>query len=314
MIELNDLQKYQLDFCLRYPVCNASYENFHVCPQIEKFRNKYDKFIILFKTEVIHDKNELEALQKIVDDMYQQGKEIYISQATTSNIKYGLNPLINLLYWRAFQSRQTISNDWDNDYLFDEKKFNEIPKGIKGILSVRKRSPIRNYLFSKLKELPDSILRYSNWPISGQAEEQEKWLDKVDLKDFPTWYGLINEYKSSYCSFVVESDSGFFINQCSEKTIISFLTKTIPIVLGGRGYIKELQDMGFWIANEELGFDIDNLPTESHIRCDKFCEGIEKYNKMTVEEISNFYEKNKDKIENNFKIISFFVFGTKIVS
>lgn len=317
MIILTDLQKYQLDFCLRHEVCNPSFENFESCEQIKKFRNKYDKFIMLFNSEVIKHKVNLERLQKIVEELHQEGKEIYISQATTSKIKYGLDPLINLFYWKGFYSRQTISNDWDNDLLFDEKKYNEIPKNIKGILSVRKRTGFRNYVFSQIKELPDSILRYSKWPVSGPAEDKEKWLDKVNLNDFPTWYELINEYKSSYCSFVVESDSGLYmsktrprftqLNQCSEKTIIALLTKTIPIVLGGRGYIKELEDMGFWIANKELGFDIDNLPVESYIRGDKFCEGIEKYNKMTVEEISNFYEKNKDKIENNFKIISFFI-------
>lgn len=307
MIELNDIQKYQLDFCFRYPVISISQENHN---NFDEFQKNNDKFVCLYRTEVFKLEGKLDSLEKKIYELSKQSKEIYIAQATTSKLKYGLDPLINLIYWKGFKSRQTISCDWDNDYLFDENRYNEIPKTNKGIISVRKRTSKRNYLFSNINDF-DGIFRYSNWPPNAKEEEKEKWLEKVNLNNFPNWYDLINEYKSSYFSFVIESGSGLFLNQCSEKTIIALLTKTVPIVLGGRGYVKELEDMGFWIANEELGIDIDNLPTESKLRMDIFSEGIHNYNKMTMQEVKNFYEKNKDKIEKNFKIMSFFVFGKR---
>jgi len=312
MIQLNELQKYQLNFCLQNnTVYNLSgqtvdWDDFH------KFEKSHDKFVILYYTEIFSSSGKLQQLQDRISIILQNEphKEIYISQATSTKIKYGLDPLINLIYWKGVLSRKKINIDDENILLFEKGLFKDTSKKVKGIFSIRKRNPVREYIFNKIKEF-DGIIRYSKWPQDSHRELIEGTLKNVNVDDFPTWYDIINEYKSSYFSFIIESHSNSNLNQLSEKTILAFMTKTIPIVLGGRGYVKELEDMGFWVGNSILGVDFDNSPTESYIRFDSFVNAIENYNKLDLNDVTKIYNHNMNNIQNNFNIVSNLVEGNE---
>lgn len=305
---LNELQKYQLDFVLTHPVLSVNNETNWT--EVDKFSEQNSKFVILYFTEIFSNSSNLLDLQIKISNILKSNpeKEIYISQATSTRIKYGLDPLINLIYWRGCVSRKFINIDSEPIVIFDKSLYENTTKSNKGILSVRKQTYQRDYIFDNITEF-DGIFRYTKWPRDFGEENKKNILKKVDLNNFLSWSQLIDEYKSSYFSFIIETHSVSNINQLSEKTLIGFLTKTIPVVLGGRGYIKELQDMGFWIGNDIFGIDIDNTPSESFIRYDMYIDIIKKYNQLSNEAVSKIYNENYSKIEKNFEIVNDFVAG-----
>ena len=92
-------------------------------------------------------------------------------------------------------------------------------------------------------------------------------------------------------------------NQLSDKTLFAFLTKTMPIVYGGKNYIKELKKMGFYVWNDEFGYgDGDNYHSSLPIKINKFSNCIDYYNRYSIDDISLLYDLNKEKIEKNFEI------------
>lgn len=93
------------------------------------------------------------------------------------------------------------------------------------------------------------------------------------------------------------------LNQISEKILIAFLTKTIPIVYAGVDYIKELTDVGFYVWNSEFGFDNgDGLEIDNEIKMNNFVNCINFYNKNTIDDIKNLYHNNIDKIQKNYEL------------
>lgn len=306
---LNELQKYQLDFVLNCPVLSINHETNWT--DVINFSEQNPKFVILYLSEIFSiSSKSLVELQITISDILRSNpeKEIYIAQATSTCIKYGLDPLINLIYWRGFLTRKFINVDSENILIFDTTLYENPIKSNKGILSVRKQTYQRDYIFNNITEF-DGIFRYNKWPRDFGEETKQNYLKKVNLNNFLSWSQLIDEYKSSYFSFIIESHSNSNLNQLSEKTLIGFLTKTIPVVLGGRGYIKELQDMGFWVGNDIFEIDIDNTPSDSFIRYDMYIDTIKKYNQLSNEAVSKIYNENYFKIQKNFEIVSDFVSG-----
>ena len=55
-------------------------------------------------------------------------------------------------------------------------------------------------------------------------------------------------------------------------------------------------------------------PIQSYIRYDTFSDAIKKYNEFSIDEIKELYIKNKEKIQNNFNIMSYFVFGKRMIA
>lgn len=259
--------------------------------------------------------SRIERLNEVIEIIKQSDKEILISAATSTPLDNLYEPLVNIFFWRNARTRYDIS--WKSDeidfYLFDKKWYeSDFEKQTKGILSVRKETDFRNKLFSFIDESKfDGIFRYAKWTGARQDETSEYLTNK---NKFPTFIELIKEYQKSYCSFVIESELSEWMNPFTEKTMIPFLTKTLPIVLGGQNYIKELKDMGFYVFNDEFGFEsADELPTFDLNKAIYYHKCIENYNKMSVQEISELYNKNIDKIEHNYNLISSILFDKKTI-
>lgn len=240
-------------------------------------------------------------------------KEFYISATTSSKFPYFFHPIVNLVFWRGTNMRQNIS--WFSDdkpiKMFDKSLYENFDKTNKGILSVRKETNLRNYLFSIIdKDSFDGIIRYGKW-AKWSGGETNDYMNKVGL--FPNFIDLIGEYKSSYVSFIVETELSDFMNPLTEKTFVSILTKTMPVILGGKGFVKEIKDMGIYIFNEDFGFteDDDNLQSFDINKADGFYECIKRYNQMTRSDIKNMYNSNINKIENNYNIVSELLFDKK---
>jgi hypothetical protein len=204
--------------------------------------------------------------------------------------------------------RESISWETNQPYIkvFDINYFKNITKSNKGIISVRKEIDWRTHLFNQLNVNNfDGIFRYSKWIFNPNDEN----IDFIKNKNnFPSYLELLDEYKKSYVSFVVESDSECSnLNSLTEKTLIPFLTKSIPIVLGGKNYVKELKEMGFYVWNDEFGFYEDDSDSIFD-RVDNFVKCIEYFNTMSKEDIKNLYIDNFNKINDNYKLASEYIF------
>lgn len=315
---LSDDIKYQIDFAKKSSVIYFMGKTDEVTfdKNILQLKKQLDgkntkKISIVNLHECLSSNSYVKKLQSIVDSY--ADKEIYISSATSTRFDNFFNPIVNIFFWKNAKIRFNISNNFNDVYkkIFDSSLYIEkYDKKIKGILSVRRETQFRDYLFSIIdKSKFDGIIRYAKWPDYHESEtiEHVKSIDK-----FPNFLDLINEYKSSYISFVVETDmngNGGSMNPLTEKTLIPFLTKTMPIVLGGKNYIKELKEMGFYVWNDEFGFESgDVLETFDFKKIDLFNKCILKYNSLKINDIDTMYNKNIDKIIHNYNLVSEILF------
>lgn len=253
--------------------------------------------------------------QPVIDYMNTTGIEYYLSAATSSYVDGFFNPLVNIVFWRNTTIRYKINENSNKNpkiNIFKESLYKSLSKSNKGILSIRKTNRRRVFLDSIFdKNNFDGIYRFANLTDPpGKIN-----LHTENISKYPTTLELIEEYKKSYISFVIETYIGNNrMNMLTEKTLIAFLTKTMPIVLGGKNYVKELKDMGFYVWNDEFGFeDGDSIQTAEYIKINKFNNCIENYNKMSKSDIADMYNSNIDKIENNYKIVSELLFNKKTI-
>jgi hypothetical protein len=86
----------------------------------------------------------------------------------------------------------------------------------------------------------------------------------------------------------------------SEKSWNPFISKNIPLILGS-SYINEyLKDLGFWMADDLFDlspqFSVDSI-------MEQYRNNLDIINKLSYEEIHDYYIKNKDKINSNFNLL-----------
>ena len=272
------------------------------------------KYIFVAAHETISNLRYLDEIYKLIDDF---NIDAVISTSTVSTFPKSTHPLTNLLMWRDVRTRKNISwNSEETIPIFDEsfyygKKVNENRK-YRGILSVRKENILRDYLFDKNPKINDGIVRYAKWPhnLTNLSE------NKNDIDKFPLLGDVIKEYKNSYFSFIVEYEHGNSdINPATnltEKTLIGLLTGTMPIILGGRGIISDLENIGIKVWNKEFGFgEGDSYSNHSEYKIDSFIKCIENVNKLSMSEIKEYWNINKKIIQNNYDLISYILFDDK---
>jgi len=280
----------------------------------ENITKSKSKTATLFLTdEWIHTQ---EILDNIIGLASIQFDNFKIITSTSTKFENSTHPLTNLLLWNGKVGRLDISWDFDDvGYLFDKFKIGESVnenREFKGILSVRKKNPTRDTLFSKNIKINDGICRYANWPHSSKETEND-----IERKPFfPKWNDLLSEYNNSIFSFIVETRDNEWKNQyidtnhnsLTEKTLIAFLTGTMPIILGGGNYIKELTDMGFRVWNNDFGFShADEKENYDKVGLTYFYECINRINTMTIIGAQEYWKSCKKDIQHNYDLVSTFI-------
>ena len=289
--------------------------------EIENAIKNNDNFIIFTLQEVYTDK--LDLLINLLDKF--PDKKIYISQSTSTKYKYSTHPIVNLLHfsdkhseyynpmkeevvWQL--SKNVIGDQYFGYFNFNDKAhYLDLKKSNKGILSVRKENNVRNYIFSNrhsdIFNKFEGILRYIKiTPKFNIISLEDLSEEDIKLNDNPTTSELIKEYCKSFVSFVIETDSeNAELNPLTEKTLISFMTQTLPVLYGGKNFIKELSDMGFYTFNEELGFNTDDLDYGDSKKINNFIEMVNNYNKLSYGDIKKIYKTNYNKIKKNYDIV-----------
>lgn len=272
------------------------------------------KYIFQYNHETISDVKYMDEIYNLVNEFE---IDAVISTSTTSTFPKSTHPLTNILMWRNVDTRKSISwNSSENIPIFDKSfyygKSVNSKRQHKGILSVRKENHIRDYLFSKNPKIDNGIVRYAKWPHNSPNVTEE--VNKINKH--PLLNELIQEYEKSFFSFIVESEHGDSnINPCTnltEKTLIGLLTGTMPIILGGKGIVNELNNMGLKVWNTEFGFnDGDIFSNYSKYKVDSFLNCINEVNKLTIDEVKKYWEQNKNLIQQNYDIISELLFDDK---
>lgn len=261
-----------------------------IIEKVLEYSKHHSTFLLLIYFEIIFDSRDFE---KISDCIKSLPNKIWIMSTTATKHPLYVEPIVNLLVWKE-QLIDEIHDEtiyvpaFPND-LWENRKYNVEDKQITSILSLRRQNKQRDLLYKQVKDNQVSIKRYHH-------QEPEK--------DYPLWKDLVDEYLKTYVAFVCETTyPSWTETTCvTEKSILSFLCGNIPIILGKKRLVKELKEMGFWVANEYFGYDeyADSLDDLSEEKINLFVRCIERVNNT---DIKKFYLENINHIHNNHKII-----------
>ena len=282
----------------------------------------HDSVILMYPHETISITEFWDSLYDIINN--NKDVDIRIMTSTASSFQNSTHPLTNLLMWKDLSTRVDLTWDFSNsDFIFDKSKYfigkslTRTLKNINYIVSTRKENRIRDYIFLKLSNYPHNrgIYRYITYPPYHRETDD----DKKRVGNMPSIYELIEEYESSYFSFIIESEHGDSdrnpTTNLTEKTIIAFLTGTIPIFHGGKNYIKELNEMGFYTWNDEFGFgNGDVYSNYSTFRSDLFVNCFDNMYSMTLQDCEKFWDTNREKIQHNYDLMTHMIFNDDLIN
>lgn len=254
------------------------------------------KTTIITTDEIFTQKKEFEKLQNICLEKQKEGIEVRILTSSLKRIQNGFNPLTNFLCWN--DAKHNTDKNGQIELHFDIKNFIDFkPKTNKFILSWRKQSPLRDSIANNLVKNESEIIRYHG------ITPKELMNSVPDKQTYLSWKELIEEYKSSLISFIIETE--YWIENpeviCNEvipfteKIMIPFLTKSLPIVFAKEDYNEYLNNMGFFTLNKEYG--INGTSVIEYNQC------IQKIQSLSFNDIKKIYDNYQKEIENNYKLI-----------
>lgn len=253
-----------------------------------------NNYLLIYRHEVISDIQFYYNLIKFIGN-----RNIKIVQSTSNfTLKNNSHPFVHIFTWKDFYIKEHNFYGGSNNSsvkIFDDALLNNSSfiKNNSSILSTCRKTPIRDLIISNLETDKIGIFRYL------EDDDNKKVYNGI------SWSKLVDEYKRSYISFILETNNSTddIVPRLTEKTILAFLTKTVPIIFGQRGLISDLESMGFWIANRELGFEGDYLNNFDTNRVKSYSNIVNNISNMEYHRIIEFYKSNILKIENNYNII-----------
>lgn len=234
---------------------------------------------------------------------------IKISQSTSSTDNQYLHPYINLSNWydrfkipnTSLKPSFSVLNDID--YNISQK----FTKNIDLWLSIRRKSSTRDCIFDKIKKTNTnrSIINYAEgfYNTDNQMDYLSNYYSDEEIFSQQRRSMIIGVVESEDILFLEESDNTF--NSMTEKTMMSFLHQSMPILHGGVNYIQEIENLGFYTFNSEFGYnlDVDRYQWNNTKKIDEYTHTINNVLSMSSKEIRDIYQKNYDKIYKNYKLI-----------
>jgi len=222
----------------------------------------------------------------------------------------------NCNYYRYRASKQEYFPHLE--YLVETFKLNIRQKKCNLIIGVDKleRLEIFKY-FHNIGLTKDSYVGYSGFTSTYDDSELSDSLIKFKKDNIPTildtpfWMSEMGSVNveipplpftmNSYFSCILETQIllGNYVH-LSEKSWNPFLSKNIPLILGSTYINLYLQEIGFWLADDL--FDLSPKETRSDI-LNQYKKNLDVINKMTLNEIHEYYRKNIQKIDRNFEMM-----------
>lgn len=278
-------------------------EHFTDFDYIEKKLKEYNSgelVILQMNQEICRDENYY---LKLIEICTTSTPDVRLMMSTIDEFECGTHPYSNIYQWREETIRDGI--EWSGDdariqhriLQFDNSSLKVDTKKHRGILSVRKVSHEREVIFNSppiVEQISDGITRYAKWPEYQQGEGT--------AIGFPNIIELKKEYRESYFAFVVETDTHeTYHSQLSEKTLLPFMSGCLPIVYGNYEYVKKLQNLGFYIFNDT--FQSWNDSVDFIKRAESFKQIISEINKLSMNEVKQFWLDNQSKIIHNYELL-----------
>lgn len=269
---------------------------------IKKVCTENDEGVISIGCECLYE----DKMNFIINTIKKYNNNFKLHSSSITPNEFSLHPLtiVSLLHTTSFiNDLEVLKKDYmihteygtTHDIFLYQTNSNQ--KNINYILSSRRFNITRESIFKNIKiQNPNGIIRYLNF------DNPELNL-KNNLTDYKNVNDFLSEYEYSYISFITETcvdanrTLGNFI-PLTEKTLLGFYFKTLPIVFGCRGLNKLLLDNGFWTANELFNFD-----DTSDTAVMDFVELLTKIDKLSTFEIKKIYNDNIKNIENNHNLL-----------
>jgi len=261
--------------------------------KIINFSKKNKKFSIIIRRESIKNIELYSSYVKILEYLNNSGNEVYLSMTITTSGKYLLHPLCSAIFYKNDHWLYNYNNEF---FLKENKKIN------KAHISVRRRNEERFMFFKKYNKKFDGIFRYLDYDLNIK--------NKSNLQKSISNTELLDEIKKTYIYFCFETSTIDYVNSFTEKSLITFLCQSLPIMfLKNKTHLEELENMGFYLLNREMGYIGIEGTLENKV--DEFIKCVDRCNKMKIEDVNKIYIKNYSKIMNNYNIISNIYFSNK---
>ena len=147
-------------------------------------------------------------------------------------------------------------------------------------------------------ELSDSLIKFKkdNIPTILDTPFWKSEMGSVNV-EIPPLPFTMNSYFS--CILETQIQIGNVVH-LSEKSWNPFISKNIPLILGSSYINAYLKELGFWLADDI--FDLTPQQTRTDI-LNQYKNNLDVINKMTLEDIHEYYHKNIKKIDRNFEMI-----------
>jgi len=123
MNNLYDRIKYEIDFIEKsyhLDECGEVYEDGFFKKFRESISQNKKKLLLVNKHEIFHTKEYLDKIYSLIDS--HNDIEIYISAATSTQLKNFLHPISSLKFWKNSVTRKNIN--WFSKNIFNFRMFN----------------------------------------------------------------------------------------------------------------------------------------------------------------------------------------------
>ena len=244
-------------------------------------------FLIYIGQEIIPFQEYFDKIKNLVQSL---PNNIWIMGSTASTHPILVEPQVNLLMMKDWKPAPLKNEIYELGFpppLYESKSWKD--KTFHSILSMNRKTEWRDLIWDKVKNIPIDIKRY---------------IGDGNKDNYPTWKELTSEYLRTYIALVIEThyNTETSFTCFTEKSVLAFLCGNIPLILGRRGLIRELESIGFWVANNDFGFgNADDIENGDESKIDEYIDCIKKINNINIEE---YYIDNIDKITKNHNIIS----------
>jgi hypothetical protein len=193
---------------------------------------------------------------------------------------------------RFFAYDILIDNDMLNDGYFsylDYANHIDNPENINEIMKLFRLEKIGDYhkLRKKFKipYLLDSSFIHPNW------------------SDVPPFMNPLSHTLNSYINITAETNyfTSYEYVSISEKSYKPFISFNIPLIIGQPSIYPYMRDCGFDMFDDF--FDNSECKTTNDM-LNQIKQNFTKINKMSIDDIHNFYIKNLHRLEHNFEIVT----------
>lgn len=154
---------------------------------------------------------------------------------------------------------------------------------------------VRSYNDSDIDE---ELLEFRNKTIPIVLDATQEMAHEGNIRvEIPPLPITMTSYVSCILETAILLDGQIHL---SEKAWNPFISKNIPLILGSAYINRYLKHLGFWLADDL--FDLTPQLTRDTI-IQQYKNNLDIINKMSIDDLHNYYMQNKDKINSNFKLL-----------